>query len=304
MPEAGLSSFEVLIVGLVRDCGKSLAQEIKTLNSAFGAFKKVSFFLVESDSKDDSLSILAELKSTIPNFDFTSLGELNNAIPDRIERIAYCRNVYLNYVKRSTNNYDYTVVADLDGVNKLLTKDGVATCWERTDWDACTANQLGPYYDVYALRANGWVERDCWNEARSLYASGLNPVKSWIKAIRSKQRVIQESSDWIEVKSAFGGLAIYKQESFIKGNYSTFTEDEDFVSEHVPFNLNIVEDGSKLYINPALINFSFNEHNDFNKVSRRAKLALKYLLSLISPSLTVRLLMPGLSAKSSPRMSL
>jgi hypothetical protein len=72
----------------------------------------------------------------------------------------------------------------------------------------------------------------------------------------------------------------------------------------VPFNLNIVEDGSKLYINPALINFSFNEHNDFNRVSRRAKLALKYLLSLISPSLTVRLLMPGLSAKSSPRMSL
>ncbi|NBQ01449.1 MAG: hypothetical protein EBU45_05430, partial [Actinobacteria bacterium] len=218
MPEAGLSSFEVLIVGLVRDCGKSLAQEIKTLNSAFSAFKKVSFYLVESDSKDDSLSILAELKSTIPNLDFTSLGELNSAIPDRIERIAHCRNVYLNYVKSSTNKYDYTVVADLDGVNKLLTKDGVATCWERTDWDACTANQLGPYYDVYALRANGWVERDCWNEARSLYASGLNPVKAWIKAIRSKQRVIQESNDWIEVKSAFGGLAIYKRESFIKGN--------------------------------------------------------------------------------------
>ena len=205
-----LESFEVLIVGLVRNCEPSLESEVETLRASFEDFKNVSFFLVESDSTDGSLEALRELATRIPNFQFLSLGNLRQSIPDRIERIAHCRNAYLDYVRTTSRKFDYVVVADLDGVNNLLTKEKVATCWKFDEWSACTANQTGPYYDIYALRASGWSEMDCWNEARSLYASGMNPVKSWVKAIRDKQRMIPESEDWIEVTSAFGGLAIYK----------------------------------------------------------------------------------------------
>jgi len=209
---------------LVRNCEPSLESEVETLRASFEDFKKVSFFLVESDSTDGSLGALRELAISIPNFKFLSLGNLRQSISDRIERIAHCRNAYLDYVRTTSDKFDYIVVADLDGVNNLLTKEKVATCWKFDGWSACTANQTGPYYDIYALRAPGWSEMDCWNEARSLYASGMNPLKSWVKAIRDKQRIIPESEDWIEVTSAFGGLAIYKREAFLEVNYQTFSD--------------------------------------------------------------------------------
>jgi hypothetical protein len=299
-----LESFEVLIVGLVRNCETSLESEVKILSASFEDFKKVSFFLVESDSTDGSLEALRELAIRIPNFKFLSLGNLQQSISGRIERIAHCRNAYLNYVRTTTEKYDYVVVADLDGVNNLLTKEKVATCWKFDGWSACTANQTGPYYDIYALRAPGWSEMDCWNEARSLYASGMNPVKSWVKAIRDKQRIIPESEDWIEVTSAFGGLTIYKTEAFLKGNYQTFSDYELNVSEHVPFNLKLIASGHRIFINPKMTNFSFNEHNDFSRLSRRLKMSLKYLLSLAAPNWVVSLFMPDLSMKNDSRMPL
>ncbi len=299
-----LESFKVLIVGLVRNCEPSLESQVETLRASFEDFKKVSFFLVESDSADGSLESLRELATRIPNFQYLSLGNLRQSIPDRIERIAHCRNAYLDYVRTTSEKLDYVVVADLDGVNNLLTREKVATCWKFDGWSACTANQTGPYYDIYALRAPGWSEMDCWNEARSLYASGMNPVKSWVKAIRDKQRIILESEDWIEVTSAFGGLAIYKIEAFLEGNYRTFSDDELNVSEHVPFNLKLTETGHRIFINPKLTNFDFNEHNDFSRLSRRLKMSLKYLLSIAAPNWVVRLFMPGLLPKNDSRMAL
>ena len=299
-----LESFNVLIVGLVRNCEPSLESEVETLRASFEDFKKVSFFLVESDSTDGSLGALKELAISIPNFEFLSLGNIRQSIPDRIERIAHCRNAYLDYVRTTSEKFDYVVVADLDGVNNLLTKEKVATCWQVEGWSACTANQTGPYYDIYALRAPGWSEIDCWNEARSLYASGMNPIKSWVKAIREKQRIIPESEDWIEVTSAFGGLAIYKTEAFLEGNYQTFSGDELNVSEHVPFNLKLTKAGHRIFINPKLTNFDFNEHNDFSRLSRHLKMSLKYLLSIAAPNWVVRLFMPDLLPKNDPRMAL
>ena len=299
-----LESFEVLIVGLVRNCEASLESEVKILRASFKAFKKVSFFLVESDSTDGSLEALRELAIRIPNFKFLSLGNLRQSISDRIERIAHCRNVYLDYVRTTSDKFDYIVVADLDGVNNLLTREKVATCWKFDGWSACTANQIGPYYDIYALRAPGWSEMDCWNEARSLYASGMNPVKTWVKAIRDKQRIIPESEDWIEVTSAFGGLAIYKREAFLEGNYQTFSDDELNVSEHVPFNLKLVASGHRIFINPKMTNFSLNEHNDFSRLSRRLKMSFKYLMSLFAPNWVVKTFMPHLAMKNNSRMAL
>jgi len=67
-----LESFNVLIVGLVRNCEPSLESEVETLRASFEDFKKVSFFLVESDSTDGSLGALRELATKIPNFKFLS----------------------------------------------------------------------------------------------------------------------------------------------------------------------------------------------------------------------------------------
>jgi len=175
-----LSSKRILIVGIIRNGSKTLLKEIETLATSFSPFGKVSFFIVESDSEDNTLNVLNHLESNVENFEYISLGNVRKNIDERIARITYCRNAYVEYFHKYKHDFDFIAVADLDGVNVLLNANKVLSCWSRSDWDVCTANQLGPYYDIYALRAENWNEKDCWNEARALYSSGLNPIKAWI----------------------------------------------------------------------------------------------------------------------------
>jgi len=110
---------------------------------------------------------------------------LQTKITSRIERIAFCRNKYLaelNYNK----NIDYVVVADLDGINSRITKNSVLTCWKRDDWDVCTANQIGPYYDIYALRHPLWQNNDCLQEFNFLSNFSNNIKQLKFSAIYSK----------------------------------------------------------------------------------------------------------------------
>jgi hypothetical protein len=291
-----LSSKRILIVGIIRNGSKALSKEIETLATSFSLFGNVSFYIVESDSEDNTLNVLNQLKSTVENFEYTSLGNVRANIDERIARITYCRNAYVDYVHKRKDDFDFIAVADLDGVNILLNANKVLSCWSRSDWDVCTANQLGPYYDIYALRAENWNEKDCWNEARALYSSGLNPIKALITSIQKKQIFIPEDSEWIRVTSAFGGLAIYSKDAFLLGRYDVKTKSESRVSEHVPFNESISSNDFRIFINPKLTNFELNIHNDFNRLSRRIKLAAKYLISVIHPGFFVKHLMPELQS--------
>jgi hypothetical protein len=200
----------------------------------------------------------------------------------------------LEYVKNNSQHFDYVVVVDLDGVNKLISEAKLLSCFEKSDWGCCAANQIGPYYDIFALRSKGWCESDCWKDARQLVASGMHPLKAWRVSIRDKQKVIEPTNTWIKVDSAFGGFAIYRIEAFIEGRYSTVTENESGVCEHISLNLNIVSRGWSIYINPALTNFDYNEHNDFSRLSRRIKYIMKYCISALFPVYFIRFFMPEL----------
>ena len=60
------SSF--LIVGTVRNCDKYLNKSISKLTHILGKIKDLHWFLVESDSEDDTLNSLSKLKETNNNF--------------------------------------------------------------------------------------------------------------------------------------------------------------------------------------------------------------------------------------------
>ena len=287
----------MIVVGTVRNVDKSIEDEIKRLGEATSQFKSVSFFIVESDSQDETLEALERLTKTVAHFNYISLGNLRNSIPERIVRLSKARNAYVDYVKSKRAEFDYVLVADLDGVNTTISKDKVATCFEKTGWGACTANQVGPYYDIYALRAKNWSEEDCWTHARSLIKDGTHPAKAWTLAIRNKQRKIGRNESWIEVDSAFGGLAIYAIEAFCLGTYSVDSKTEKRVSEHVAFHESLREAGWRIYINPKMTNFVYNEHNDFHRISRRLKFSIKYLISLTLPRLFILRIMPDLNEK-------
>jgi hypothetical protein len=257
-----LAPESILITGIARDCAKTIRADVERLASAFGFVRKVRWLIVESDSSDDTPAILATMQNTIANFRAISLGRLRGDIPVRTERIAHCRNRYLEELEgESYSDVDYVVVSDLDGMNRLLTRRAVMCSFERSDWDVCCANQRGPYYDILALRHPTWSPGDCLDQLRQLRAQGVGEEAALRVAIYSKMVRIPTSREWIEVDSAFGGLAIYRKAILTGANYRGTDAAGASVCEHVALHASIRERHGRIFINPALINSGYNRHS-------------------------------------------
>lgn len=246
----------VLIAGVVRDCAKGIKTDILRLQSSLTNFNQVHWFVVESDSEDNTSLKLNELASDIDNFRFISLGTLSKQYSLRTDRIAFCRNIYIRELRENSlyREIDFVVVADLDGINQLISQEAISSCFTRDDWSVCTANQEGPYYDIWALRHKVWCPNDCWQQSAFLKKYGLSAQKANLSAVYSKMLVIPEDAPWIEVDSAFGGLAIYRKCALEKARYIGVREDGTEICEHVTLHQQIRDHGFKIFINPALIN--------------------------------------------------
>lgn len=276
-----------LVVGAVRNCGKHLSSDVKRIDAALSPFGSIKWLIVESDSDDDTLKILDNLANDHNNFGYISHGKLKESIPLRTERIAFCRNSYVDCVNKDPKYHQisHIIVADFDGINDHISADSIESSWKFLDWDVCTANQLGPYYDVFALRHKIWCPNDCWAQEEFLREYGKNPYLSIKNAVHSKMIKIPKNSAWIKVDSAFGGFAIYKMKFFKTARYVGLTNDGKEVCEHVAFNKNARDNGAKIFINPNLINAHYTEHTKILTKTGHIKLAIisviKYLIMKI-----------------------
>jgi hypothetical protein len=221
---------------------------------------------VESDSNDSTLEVLSALKNEVADFEYLTMGSLRGQMPVRTERLAYCRNAYLQEI-RSNDKYrdiDYVVVSDFDGMNTHLTSISIDSCWERDDWDVCTANQDGPYYDVWSIRHPEWSPNDCFEQYRFLLNLKVSAYKAYYVSVFSRMITIPLNAPWIEVDAAFGGLGVYKKEALISSKYVGVTKAGQEICEHVLLSEKIKEGGYKIFINPRLINTRRSEHINRN----------------------------------------
>jgi glycosyltransferase involved in cell wall biosynthesis len=242
----------IFIAGLARNCEKNLQTEIENLMSCF-EFADLELLVVESDSSDGTVLILNKLCKAYSNFNFISLGNLAKKIPDRVSRITLCRNKYLEKFYQVRDSFDYLVVADLDGVNRKLNRKRIELAMSIEDWSMISANQLGPYYDLWALRAKSWLNEDCHSAFKIDFDRGVKIRNSYFNHfIRPMFRV--RRSEKIEVSSAFGGLAIYRTQDLGDFLYSELSEVGEIQCEHINFNRSISESGGKLFIVPKLYN--------------------------------------------------
>jgi hypothetical protein len=266
----------ILVVGTIKNGERTLQSEIKKCLKALSNFDRVNFYLVESDSSDKTLQILNELKSSNSNFDFVSLGHLISRIPEQYNRIRYCRNEYVKYLRNIKIQPKFVLVVDLDGMNSALNSKSINSCFTRDDWDVVLANQTIGYYDILALRHPAWQIND-WRADHEYYKNNLNRLmlakssrfskikkyldldKTQYLAIYSKMIRIPRKNEWIKVDSGFGGAAIYKSEVFLNYDYSK--EFETSETDHVTLHRKLVRDGGRIYINPAFINSHFNTYN-------------------------------------------
>jgi hypothetical protein len=274
-----LKNKKILVVGVIRNGEKTIQPDISILRNAFSDFSEIHWLIIESDSQDQTIQKLVELSQSIDNFHYKSVGRLAEKMPLRTERLAFCRNIYLDEIRNNPlySNFEYIAVADLDGVNNLLTLDGVRSCFEKNTWDVCTANQLGNYYDIWALRHSIWSPGDCWEQYRYLnqFARSAEESSNLLYAtVYSKMVVIPLDSEWIEVESAFGGLAIYKREALLESNgrYIGLNKNGEEIVDHASLHLGITQNGYKIFINPRLINTDYTEHSIGFKPKEKSRL--------------------------------
>ena len=265
-----ISEANILIAGTARDVAHCIDAEIRHLLLCTEQFKSIQVFIIESDSSDNTIDCLKKLESDIKGFDFITLGQLSSTISSRTQRLSVCRNEIVKAVRENPKyqDIDYVLLADLDGVNTLLSPEKIAQCWSvQEDWGGICANQLNYYYDIWALRHPYWNPHNYLEQYQQL-EPWMGPHQAHQIAIATKQIRLEPNLGLIPVDSAFGGLAIYTKQAYIAGMYDySHTEIED--AEHVAFHQCLTNNGYKIYINSALINCAEPKPNPGQKIKKR-----------------------------------
>jgi hypothetical protein len=262
---------EIAIVGLARNCARSLRHDLAQLSQACAGAAKVHLLVIESDSTDGTPALLESLAREMAGLRFIGLGSLRERHPLRTDRIAQCRNAYLDALA-SDPRYaavSHVLVADLDRVCKDIDARAVESCWHlELPWDMCSANQGDHYYDIWALRHPQWCPGDAWAEFAQLKPL-LGEREATNVSLFSRMVHIDRCAAPIEVDSAFGGLAIYRRDALLCGaRYLGLDPQGREVCEHVQFHAQLRGKGFRLFINPALINANSTRHGGRKKFWR------------------------------------
>jgi hypothetical protein len=275
-----LNKVKVLIAGTIRNGSLCLEKSIESLGKAFNPSSSIKWLIIESDSSDNTIEILEAISAKITDFNYISLGSLAKDHPKRTERIAFARNEYLTRFQEDPQYSDCThlVVADLDGVNEKLTSVGINSSWSYGLQNIYTANQTGPYYDVWALRHEYWSPNDCWKELDFFKHHYKWPEHALEKAVFSRMIRIDQSAPMIKVDSAFGGLAIYPRDSVVGLKYTGIDSAKEEICEHVLFSEAIRAKGFEIYVNPMMTNTDYTDFSVALKLRNRVKRIVRYPL--------------------------
>lgn len=246
----------VAIVGLCRNLENCLSKNLSIVEKIGLGFNNYNFFLYENDSEDNTVNILHDWHNQDPNKHNFLSEKLNvpkfnqSTTAQRIETMAYGRNVCLNYVKEHMSNFDWVWVVDLDflniseqgifnsisWLNKINHAYGIAgfsyhTRIQPLPEGLYTSQPMLTNYDSWAYRHTNWTDT---------YSLGmLYWFWWWIPLVGSPP---------FSVNSAFGGSCIYKTSSYVLGKYSN----QD--CEHVTFHYDIhTKTKQILVVNPSQI---------------------------------------------------
>jgi hypothetical protein len=227
---------------------------------------------VANDSTDGTSEILARWAAGSPSRTVFRAEGMATAVAGRTDRLATLRNLCLLEMRRRIEGgrrFDLMIVFDFDGVNRDPNLAGAlrnAIATAPSDWGGLFANQRQAYYDIWALRHPKWCPGDCWQQVRKSVRFVRGPLRrrAEVAAVERylgmRQVRIRPDEPPIEVRSAFGGLGVYRVSALDGAWYYGRDRTGRELSEHVVFNSCVEHCGSKLYIVPGLLNDAPPEH--------------------------------------------
>jgi hypothetical protein len=221
----------VAMVAICRNAMPWLPQTLALVEETGKMFREWSCYIHENDSVDGTKDVLAawhRWPQCFARLEDNGRPHLSHTIaPERTHALAEYRNACREWVRYSTNpRPDYVIVFDTDPFGGWSV-DGVATSvahMERGDWWGLASlsyaeveqggRRFPIHYDAWACRWTWWGQRS----------------HEWFHAWRPPV-----GSRPVEMNSAFGQLAIYRSDAYLRGRYSGET------CEHVPFHKSIAE---------------------------------------------------------------
>jgi len=263
----------IVIAALARDCEKSLPNMIALIEQLRQRFIWTQVVVVENDSKDNTKNILFRWEKESDGVNIISQDYGTLTIPEigqvncdptisihRIEKMAFYRNIYLDYVDKLNCEIDYLMVVDIDidffsieGLIQAIDKD-------ENDWGAIFSNGITQtsyfgmrskiYFDCFAIYEYPLIGDFSYNQKKLDFT-----FKTINKNVRNHKKY--------SVISAFSGIGIYRYEA-IKGlRYKASLNkamNGTAVCEHIPFNMEIIKRGFKNYISRDFI-VVYGTHN-------------------------------------------
>jgi hypothetical protein len=247
-----LATSKVALVGLARNCGQALDQNLQRAERLASACKEWCLHVESNDCTDNTLKVLAEFCRRHPQatFHYQQLGREQFGAEfagRRTIALAEYRDACQRWVQACASDADYVVVIDWDAWGGW-THEGVLNSvgWLvelQSAYGMASVSLFqhnwgnGPqwaHYDLWALRGVG--QADCyWDTYRNGYG-GFG--YSWLPPVGSPP---------VLVSSAFGGMCVYRTEGFLKGTYDGTSD-----CEHVPLHESIRKaTGQMLYLNPS-----------------------------------------------------
>ena len=244
----------------VRNESSNIKDLFKTLNNLSKTFIDYFIVFIESDSSDDSSSLIKEY---LLNRKGVLINKNLSNIKNRVMRLAISRNEYLSYIKKNDllKSFDLMIVLDCGGVNNKLTAKKIKKAISQNkNWVGIFPTQKILYYDIWPLRIKNFIDYDCFEELFKAYKKNNKIKKNFFKLI-GKFLFINylTKSNEINVISAFGGMGIYKLDKVINFTYDSNNGKN---CEHVEFNKKIYNKyGDCLVLDKNLTNsYGINIH--------------------------------------------
>lgn len=251
----------VVIAILARDCEDSLINNIPLVEQLRNKFTWSQVVVVENDSIDDTKKILSDWERISNGVKIISQDFGTKTIPDktveitspttsyyRIEKMAFYRNIYLEYISTLQHEIDYVIIIDID--IKWFSIDGlVNSIVEMKDnWGGIFSNGITKgkiwgltskiYYDVFAI---------CEYPLKHVFSFTDESLNKSFKTINNNIK----RNKYYSLISAFSGVGIYKYEAIKNLRYTVVKNSvncSEAICEHIPFNSKIIKAGYKNYI--------------------------------------------------------
>lgn len=259
---ARIQTAKVAFVGLARNCAVRLAENLGRLETLATMAREWCLHIESNDCQDSTLDVLHDFCSTNPQatYHYQVLGRRQYSAEfsgPRTIALAEYRHACQRWVKACARDADYVIAIDwdqwggwstagvLNGLGWLVELQGAygmasvslleAKAMIHEENGQSRPSSAWMHYDAWALRGVG--QPGCyWDD----YTKGVGGWKHhWLPPVGSEP---------VLVASAFGGLAIYRTDAFLKGTYDGTTD-----CEHVPFHQSIARaTGQHLYVCPAM----------------------------------------------------